>query len=119
MSRSAVSVFVFGIYLLLLGAVLVIVPNVLLTVLFVPPTNEVWIRVVGMLILFLGVYYVLAARAELRQFFPWTVYVRSSVIVFFAAFVILGFAPVQLILFGSVDLAAALWTAWALRSAKA
>ena len=82
MSRSAVSVFVFGIYLLLLGAVLVIVPNVLLTVFFVPPTNEVWIRVVGMLILFLGVYYVLAAHAELRQFFPWTVYVRSSVIVF-------------------------------------
>jgi hypothetical protein len=46
----------------------------------------------------------------------WTVYVRSSVILFFGAFVLLGYAAAPLVMFGAVDLAAALWTYWALRS---
>ena len=118
MTRPALSVFVFGIYLLLLGAVLVIAPNLLLSIFQIPPTTEVWIRVAGMLVLLLGVYYVLAARAELRPFFAWSVYVRASVIFFFIAFVLLGYAPSQLILFGVVDLLGALWTFFALRASK-
>ena len=66
-----------------------------------------------------GAGYTLAARADLRPFFPWTVYVRGSVILFFAAFVLLGYAPAQLILFSVVDLLGALWTWLALRAAKA
>ncbi len=104
MTRPALSVFVFGIYLLLLGAVLIIAPNLLLSIFRIPPTTEVWIHVAGMLVLLLGVYYVLSARAELRPFFAWSVYVRASVIFFFIAFVLLGLAPSQLILFGVVDL---------------
>jgi hypothetical protein len=112
------SVFVFGIYLLLLGAVLVIAPNFLLSIFQIPPTTEVWIRVAGMLVLFLGVYYVLAARADLRPFYAWTVPVRSTVILFLIAFVLLGYAPSQLILFGVIDLLGALWTLLALRASK-
>lgn len=114
----ALSVFVFGIYLLLLGAVLILAPNLLLFVFQMPLTTEVWIRVTGMLVLFLGIYYVSARRADLRPFYLWTVYVRSSVIVFFAVFVILGFAPIPLILFGVVDLLGALWTLLALRATR-
>ncbi len=118
MSNAARSVYVFGVYLLLLGLVLVLVPNLLLGMFFLPSTTEVWIRVVGMLILFLGIYYVQAARHALTDFFPWTVYVRSTVIVFFAAFVLLGLAPAPLILFGVFDLLGAIWTGMALRSSK-
>jgi hypothetical protein len=50
--------------------------------------------------------------------FRLTVYACSSVIVFFAAFVLLGFANAPLILFGVVDLLGAIWTGLALRSAE-
>jgi uncharacterized membrane protein len=118
MSNSARSVFVFGLYLLVLGIVLLVAPNFLLGIFFLPSTTEVWVRVVGMLVLFLGFYYTQAARKEMTDFLRWTVYVRSTVIVFFAVFVLLGFASPPLILFGVVDLLGAIWTGLALRSPK-
>lgn len=115
MTPAARSIQVFGAYLLLLGATLIAVPNLLLAVFGIPPTEEVWIRVVGMLAGILGVYYLRAASAGLTAFFGWTVPVRLSVPVFFAAFVALGLAPAVLLLFGAVDAAGALWTWSALK----
>lgn len=114
LSGPARTVFVFGIYLLLLGAVLIAAPNVLLGLFHISPTAEVWIRVVGMLVLFLGAYYVLAALAGLHAFMRWTIALRASVVLFFLAFVLSGLAPAALIVFGLVDLAGAAWTAWAI-----
>jgi hypothetical protein len=119
MSKSALSVFVFGLYLALLGIVLLVVPNFLLGLFFLPPTTEVWIRISGMLLLFLGFYYTQAARKEMTDFFRWTIYVRATVILFFTAFVLLGLAEPSLILFGVVDLLGAIWTGAALRSENA
>jgi hypothetical protein len=118
MSKSARSLFVFSIYMFCLGSILVVAPNILLKLFFVPETNEVWIRVVGMLVLILGYYYNQVARNGIKQFLQWTVYGRTSVLVFFVVFVLLGFAPPALILFGIVDVAAALWTHLCLRSEK-
>jgi len=117
LSAPAQSILVFGAYLLLLGALLVVAPNFLLGLFGIPPTAEVWIRVVGMLVLVLGAYYALAAIAELRAFMRWTVPIRLCVLLFFAAFVVTGLAPPVLVLFGCVDVAGAAWTAWALRRA--
>lgn len=114
MSNAAKTVFYFGIYLLILGLTLLLTPNMLLNISGIPETNEVWIRVVGMLSLVLAFYYTQAARAGLTSFFRWTVLVRSSVILFFGAFVLMKWAPPVLILFGAIDLLGALWTRWAL-----
>ena len=46
MSPAARSVFVFSSYLWVLGGVLLLVPNVLLSLFGIPETNEVWVRVV-------------------------------------------------------------------------
>jgi uncharacterized membrane protein len=118
MSKSARSVFVFGLYLAVLGIVLLVAPNFLLGMFGLPSTTEVWIRIVGMLVLFLGFYYTQAARKEMTDFFRWTVYLRSTVIIFFVVFVLLGFASPPLIMFGVVDLLGAIWTGLALRSPK-
>lgn len=115
MSPAAKSVFVFGIYLSILGIILVAIPNLLLSMFDLNETEEVWIRIVGMLVLLLSVYYVQLARKELADFFWLSVYVRSSVIVFFTAFVLAGYVQPVLILFGAVDLLGALWTWWALK----
>jgi hypothetical protein len=107
MNRAAVSVFVFSIYLFILGAVLVVVPNVLLSIFGIAETNEVWVRVVGMLALILGYYYSTAARNNLTPFIRATVCGKISVLLFFIVFVALDFAPASLILFGVIDAATA------------
>lgn len=118
MSNPAKSVYFFGLYLLGLGAILLVIPNMLLAVFGLPPTGETWIRVAGMLVLFLGIYYAVLARGESTLFFRLTVYLRSSVIVFFTAFVLLSIASPPLILFGAVDLLGAIWTGLALRQSR-
>jgi hypothetical protein len=115
MSHSAKTVLFFAFYLLLLGVVLVVAPNLVLAGLGVPATDEVSIRIVGVLATVLGIYYSMAARSELRPFFIASVPVRMSVLFIFVAFVLLKFAPPILILFGLVDFLGSVWTWIALR----
>ncbi len=116
MNTAAKSIFVFGIYLAGLGIILITTPNVLLTTVGFAPTNEVWVRVIGVLILFFAYYFIRAAHKNLIDFFRWSVHVRASLIFFFVAFVLLGLASPSLILFGVGDLLGAIWTGLALQS---
>src|SRR5437773_5525752 len=118
MNKSAKSLFVFGIYSLMLGITLMVIPNLLFALVGIPATHEVWVRVAGMLLFALGIYYTLAARKGLTEFIKWTVYTRASVVFFFAVFVLLGLSKPVLILLGCVDLLFAIWTGLALRSEK-
>ena len=115
MSKSAFSVRVFSIYMIVFGALLIIAPNFVLSVFAVAETHEVWIRIVGLLILIVGYLDFMASGNELLPFFRWTVTARLAVPVFLIAFVVLGFAPPILILFGAIDAAGAIWTAVCLR----
>ncbi len=114
MSRAAKSLFVFGLYLCVLGMFLLLFPNFLLRFFGAPPTDEVWIRINGMFILCLSFFYVQAARHELTSFIRWTAWARVAVIFYLTAFVILLGAPTALLLFGLVDLLSAAWTLMAL-----
>jgi hypothetical protein len=115
MDKAGKSVFIFAIYLFLLGIILITVPNFLLSIFAIPTTSEVWIRVVGMLVLVLSFYYIQASRRGLRDFFLWTVYARVFVFIALAAFVALRLAPLPLAMFGTIDLLGAIWTEVALR----
>jgi hypothetical protein len=100
----------FSYYLFALAAVLILIPNVLLSVFQLPETNEVWIRVVGVLVGCIAVYYHEMARQNLLPFLAMTVWVRIGVLLAFVGLWIAGVGPVQLILFGVLDAVAALWT---------
>ncbi|MCU0395477.1 MAG: hypothetical protein MUF29_06185 [Chitinophagaceae bacterium] len=115
MCNSAKSVWYFGLYILVLGLTLVVTPNLLLTLVNLPVTAEVWIRVVGMLLIFLSVYYLYFARHPHPAFFRLTVYNRAAVILFFLVFVLLELAAPVLLMFAVVDLAGATWTWVALK----
>lgn len=117
MSSPAQSVRIFGGYLIGLASILVLAPNLLLELFGFPPVTDVWIRVTGMLVGFLGIYYLRAAAAGLTAFFAWTVSVRWSVFLFFGAFVLFGLAPPVLLVFAIVDAAGAIWTWLALKRA--
>ncbi len=115
MKASDRSILVFGVYLVLIGVVLLLVPNVLLRLFLFEPTGEPWIRVLGVVSTALGYYYIAAAKAHAVAFFTATIRGRVWVFLAFIGLVLTGFTKPMLILFGAVDLAGAVWTWSALR----
>ena len=116
MSKSAFSAKVFAIYLFILGPVLIFAPNFLLNVFGIPPSTDVWIRVVGLLVFMLGVYVWVAAKHDNRPFLQASVYTRIVVFLVLSAFAFLGLASPMLALFGVIDLCGGLWTYYALKA---
>jgi hypothetical protein len=116
MSRSAFSAKVFAVYLFVLSPVLVVAPNLLLSTFGIAPTNDVWIRVVGVIAFNLGIYVWVAARHDNRPFLEASVYTRASVFVAFCVFAAMGFASPMIVLFGVIDLCGGLWTWFALKA---
>jgi hypothetical protein len=117
MNKAAVSVQVFGLYLLgLVGPGFMVAPHPLLGLLGLSAGDDLWIRMVGLLAALLGFYYVMAARAQLEPFFRWTVGARCAAAAFMVLLVLLGKAGPALLLFAAADLAAAGWTFMALRA---
>ncbi len=115
MSAVGRSLFVFGWYLAGLGTLLVLVPNALLGLFGLPPTDEVWIRVAGVLVLVIAYFDVRMGREDFLPFARLTVHARVSVLVLFVGLVLAGVARPILILIGAIDVAGAAWTAAALR----
>lgn len=116
MSRAARSLQLFSLYLLALALVLLVAPNVLLHLFGFPATTEVWIRIVGVLVADLGVYYWVASATEAVPLFRASVLTRLIEPVFFLIFVTAGWVRWPLLLFGGVDALAGLWTWRALKS---
>lgn len=116
MTKVARSVLWFGVYLAIAGSGVLLVPQLVLGPLGIPTPQEVWIRVVGVLVLCLATYYVVAARSGASAVMRATVPVRLFVTVAFGALVALGLAPAGLLLFAALDCVGAVWTALALRA---
>jgi hypothetical protein len=119
MSAAAKSVYYFSFYLFITGLTLIFIPNVFLSTLQLPETNEIWIRVVGVLVICIGYYYFRMSVAGNAMFLKFTVQARIFVFICFAAFVLLKLAPTILIAFGGFDLLCAAWTWSALKKEKA
>ena len=115
MTAAAKSVYYFGLYLYLTGLALVFIPNMFLSAFQMPETNEVWIRVVGVLAFLFGFYYHQTGSANVSAFFKLTVIARIVVFVAFTCFVLLKYTSPMLIVFGVIDLLGAIWTWSALK----
>ena len=70
-----------------------------------------------MLALFIGYYYVIAARKELTDLFYASVYVRTVCFLIFLILVLSKMAYPILIVFGIIDILGAGWTIIALKGA--
>lgn len=118
MNQSAKSVLVFGYYLTIVGFILLVIPNWWLGLFGMPLTDEVWIRLSGLLLMALSVYYIVAAKHNLTVIFKVTACIRSSIIFFFTAFVLLGMAKPILILFAFFDFCGGAWTYLSMKKEK-
>ena len=118
MTAAAKSVCYFGFYLYVTGLTLIVMPNFLLTTLQLPATNEVWIRVAGVLAFCIGYYYHRAGAGNIHAFLKHTIPTRIFVFLAFSTFVLLKYVSPVLIVFGAVDFAGAVWTWMALKKEK-
>ena len=115
MTPASKSLYYFGFYLLITGITLTVFPNMLLSLFQIAETSEVWIHVLGAVVFSMGMYYIFMAPSNNTLFLTLTIYLRASILLWFIVFVLVGWAPVQLILFGLIDIAGAAWTYLALR----
>ena|SRR5215212_7668052 len=118
-SAASLSVLVFGSYLVGLGLTLLVVPNVLLGIFGIPGTDEVWVRILGVVLAVIGYYQIQGGRTGAEWFMRASVLGRAAIGVTLFGLVVVGVAPPVIALFGAVDLAGAMWTAYALRQVSA
>ena len=116
MSKASTSVLVFGVYLIGMGAGLLFMPDFVLGTLGFAPSNDIWVRVVGVLALLLAFYYISASRSSVTAFMEWTVTGRVGIFIVFVLFVVFGWVGPIMIGLGVVDLLGALWTRSALKA---
>lgn len=96
-------------YMAGMGLPFLFAPNFLLPILGLEPTQEIWIRILGMLVVALIVYYMLAIRQNNMAF------ARASVMgryIFCVGLTILGLFYTQyiFILFAALEAGLAVWT---------
>ena len=115
MKMSSISMVVFALYLFCLGLIFVLIPNPVIALFGFPPTNEVWIRILGYVLAALGFYFFMAVRENSESFYRWSVYARLPILPTFAAFVFSGIGPPIILLFGTFDTLCAIWTWRALK----
>ena len=110
MNSATLSILIFGIYLLFVGTGFLFIPNILLPLFKLPKTGEPWIRVVGVLVLIIALFYLVAAYYNLTVIFWTTVFGRSFVLLSFGGLVLTKKAPPMLLMFGAIDALGAVWT---------
>jgi hypothetical protein len=115
MKNSTLSMLVFASYLAVLGILFAIIPNTVITLFGFDPVTDVWIRIMGMILVILAYYYSMAIKEQATNFYRWTAYGRFPIFFVLLAFVLLDLAPPILILFGAFDTSCAIWTGLALK----
>ena len=123
---SGWTMFIFGVLALLLGLLGLIRPEILLSILGFSVIDRaarvagdytlVFITASAMASFNVGVYYILAALNDLKQFYKWTVPFRCVTFVVFTMVVLTGLAPTRFLGVGIWELTGAIATGLALRS---
>jgi hypothetical protein len=116
LSRAGLSVAAFGVAAALLGLIVLLIPNVLLELLGLPPTDEPWIRAVGVFVLALAAHYVVSGRGEAIPFIRFSVPERVGVAVGIVVLAAL-WDYWALAVVAAVPAAGAAWTWYTLRTA--
>ncbi len=111
------SILVFGVYVVLVGLSLFLIPNVITSIFGLPTATEAWVNAVVALLVPVGLYYVQAARENNVGFYRMTVWGRAIFITMFVITALTHPGYTNLILFAIVDSLATLWTWYALRQA--
>jgi Na+-driven multidrug efflux pump len=122
------TMFIFGVLAFLFGLLGLVRPELFLSILGFPVLDRT-ARVAGdytlvfmiassMASFNIGVYYILAALNDMKQFYKWTVPFRCLTFIVFTTTTLTGLAPTRFIAVGTWELLGAVATYLALRSEK-
>lgn len=97
-------------YVAITGISLIFMPNTLLGLFDLGSTTEVWIRVLGIIVLTLAILYYGIIKAGNKDVIQSTIYGRLFAATSIIILALLGFSKLTLILFAIPDIATAIWT---------
>ncbi len=117
MTKAALSVYMYGLYLVS-GVALpfLIAPHFTLGLFGLTAGDDMWIRFVGVLVGIIGSFYISAVLTRTDRFLAWTVPTRYVSATFLASMVAFGEAGMALLLFASLDALTASLTWVAIRA---
>lgn len=104
-------------YVIFSGLQLLFIPNFLLATFGLEPTSEIWIRVLGMLVLALSFYYYAMYKNGGKEIVRATVQGRLLFCSGLIVFVVLGMVKPVLLVFAVVEIGLAIWTLSEIRKA--
>lgn len=110
MDATTLSVFIWGIYVLSIGVLLLFFPCKTLNLFGHEDPKDHWIRVVGIIALSLGYFYLNAAHNEVYSFYKASVLARFVGLIGFSGLVVFKIAKPKIIFFGLIDAIGATWT---------
>ena len=110
MDASTISIFIWGIYVILIGVLLLFIPSKTLILFGHEKPKDHWIRVVGIMALSLGYFYLNSAHNEVYSFYWASIYARIFGLIGFSGLVVFKIAKPKIILFGLIDAMGAAWT---------
>ena len=116
MNKTSFSIRIYSFYLFLMGAGMMLIPNILLSIFQFAETKEIWIKMLGLFTFTTGIYYFYAAAHNQMAFYKATIFGRLFFFLMTIVFVFAFNQSYMLALIGSVDLIGALWTFTTLKS---
>lgn len=114
MDTPTLSIYIWGIYVVLIGVLLLFIPHKTVVLFGHEKPKDHWIRVVGIMALSLGYFYLNSAQNEVYSFYWTSVYARIFGLIGFSGLVVFKIAKPKIILFGLIDAMGAAWTLAAL-----
>ncbi len=110
MDAPTLSIFIWGIYVMLIALLLLFIPDKTLLLFGHEKPKDHWIRVVGIITFSLGFFYLNSAQNEVYSFYWASIYARIAGFIGFSGLVVFKIAKPKIILFGLIDIIGAIWT---------
>jgi hypothetical protein len=104
MAASASTVYWFGVYIAVVAVALFVAPEVFLKVFWFRESPDIWLRVMAVPLFNLGIMYTAIARHGSPSVIWMTAISRAWAMVAWGALVVVGLAPVNILIFAVVDL---------------
>lgn len=118
MSKPAFTVLVHGVYALISGLTLLLLPAPILRILGFETTPDLWVRVFGLEVAVLGFYYLVSVSRNLTPILRASIVGRLLFMIVLALMALLKVAGWNIVLLGVVDVIGAFWTLAAFRAAR-
>jgi len=99
------------------GLFILLFPDIILGIIGLDTSGSVVVRLLGMMLVFYGYYYIRAgiAGSKMTGFYWWTVHTRFSAIIILSALALFHLVPPVVIAFGVIEMLGATWTLIELR----